>query len=119
MEKWRGSVQKNVHTSCNEQPVIVTAHISKSFAKKQRSVFGIILSKNTEDPLTVRRLYTALVRPYLEHAAQVWNFYLAGSGHLVGRNTKARATVCMNLYPKTGHCSEKCLQSRLVVLVAA
>ena len=47
--------------------------------KKARRVLGTIyhrITKNTNDSRIILRLYTALVRPHLEYAAQVWNPHL-------------------------------------------
>ena len=55
-----------------------TQHIHE-ICKKARRVLGMIynkISKNTNDSLITLKLYTALVRPHLEYAAQVWNPYL-------------------------------------------
>ena len=58
---------------------------SQDICKKARKVLGAIyhrISKNTNDSLTVLKLYTALVRPHLEYAAQVWNPHLEKDIHV-------------------------------------
>ena len=55
-----------------------TQHIHE-ICKKARRVLGMIynkISKNTNDRFITLKLYTALVRPRVEYAAQVWNPYL-------------------------------------------
>ena len=52
-----------------------TLHIQE-ICKKARRVRGMIynsISKNTNDSLITLKLYTALVCPHLQYAAQVWN----------------------------------------------
>ena len=55
-----------------------TQHIH-DICKKARRVLGTIyhrITKNTNDSRIILRLYTTLVRPHLEYAAQVWNPHL-------------------------------------------
>ena len=52
-------------------------HIQE-ICKKTRRVLGMIyhrISENIDDPSTILKLYTTLVHPHLEYAAQVWNPY--------------------------------------------
>ena len=72
-----------------------------SFFLHVRSVLGIIyhkISKNTNDPLTLPRLYTALVRPHLEHAAQVWNPYLEKDIQCIENVQKFALRICAKDY---------------------
>ena len=86
--------------------VTITSNLSWSqhiqvICKKARSVLGIIyhkISKNTNDPLTLLRLYTALVRPHLEHAAQVWNPYLEKDIQCIENVQKFALRICAKDY---------------------
>ena len=52
----------------------------------------------TTDPLTLLRLYTALVHPHLEHAAQVWNPYLEKDIQCIENVQKFALRICAKDY---------------------
>ena len=61
------------------------SHHIQHISCRARKILCIIyrnVAKNTDDPLTILRLYMSLVRPYLEYAAQVWNPHLVKDIHL-------------------------------------
>ena len=80
-----------------------TQHIHE-ICKKARRVLGMIynkISKNTSDPLITLKLYTALVRPHLEYAAQVWNPYLQKDIQCLERVQQFALRICAKSYTAT------------------
>ena len=80
-----------------------TQHIHE-ICKKARRVLGMIynkISKNTNDPLITLKLYTALIRPHLEYAAQVWNPYLQKDIQCLERVQQFALRICAKSYTAT------------------
>ena len=77
------------------------SHHIQDICKKARKVLGAIyhrISKNTNDSLTVLKLYTALVRPHLEYAAQVWNPHLEKDIQCLEKVQKFALRICTKDY---------------------
>ena len=80
-----------------------SSHI-QHITNKARRVLGIIyrnISPNTNNYLTVLKLYMALVRPHLEFATQVWNPYLVKDINNLERVQKFALRICSKNYHET------------------
>ena len=77
------------------------SHHIQEVCSKARRTLGIIyrnIASNTNDPLTVFRLYIALVRPHLEYAAQVWSPHLEKDIHCLEKVQKFALRICTKTY---------------------
>ena len=73
----------------------------QDICKKARKVLGTIyhkISKHTHVSSTLLKLYTALVRPHLEYAAQVWNPHLEKDIQNLEKVQKFALRICAKDY---------------------